>query len=374
MVLSAGRAPDGRLLILEVDRARREGPDIVPAIRAAVARQGLGVVWVEKAGFQLAIVQEARRAGVPVRELRPIGTRSAGPCPPRRRWRAGGSSSPGRRPGSGSSRRRCWPSPPAPTTTRSTASRTRLQVLAGGVGGSLVLAGAGPPRSEDDEEDDASSSPDAWLKDYMPRTAFGKDGRLLSVSEMFRDIRAPGGGPAVAPVGAGRPPSRRRRGRRGIRLPGRAAVPAGAREPSRPCSRPPASLWHLWRRGIGSRRPPGRGRPQGPRGRPDGRMAPFPTRARWTPHRAPRGARQVPGPRTPGRDGPRGGRPHARPGNLEIGPPHPPGIGGFRSPYGYQHPTMPPPLPPGVTHPPVGDINPCSTAPYTPSWRPRRPP
>ena len=64
-----GVAPDRRMLLLDVDRARREGPDLVPSMKRAVEKWTLGTVWVEKAGFQLAIVQEARAKGVPVREL-----------------------------------------------------------------------------------------------------------------------------------------------------------------------------------------------------------------------------------------------------------------------------------------------------------------
>jgi len=54
-----------------VDRARREGPDIVPAIQRVVQQHGVRLVWIERVAFQLAIVQEARRAGIPVRELTP---------------------------------------------------------------------------------------------------------------------------------------------------------------------------------------------------------------------------------------------------------------------------------------------------------------
>ena len=71
VALVVGRAPDGRLLVLHVDRARREGPDIVPAIQRVVQQHGVRLVWIERVAFQLAIVQEARRAGIPVRELTP---------------------------------------------------------------------------------------------------------------------------------------------------------------------------------------------------------------------------------------------------------------------------------------------------------------
>lgn len=66
-----GATPDRQLLVLDVNRARREGPDIVPAIRSAVDRWNLPVVWIEKVGFQLSLIQQASREGLPVRELRP---------------------------------------------------------------------------------------------------------------------------------------------------------------------------------------------------------------------------------------------------------------------------------------------------------------
>ena len=66
-----GRLPDGRRLLLDVDRARREGPDQVPALRRMKEKWNLSVLWIEKTAFQLAIVQAARNAGLPVRELAP---------------------------------------------------------------------------------------------------------------------------------------------------------------------------------------------------------------------------------------------------------------------------------------------------------------
>lgn len=69
VIATFGKAPNGKVLLLDVDRERREGPDIVPAIERAVRKWGTGTVWIEKVGFQLALVQAARRAGIPVREL-----------------------------------------------------------------------------------------------------------------------------------------------------------------------------------------------------------------------------------------------------------------------------------------------------------------
>jgi predicted phage terminase large subunit-like protein len=63
--------PNMDLLLLDVDRRRMEGPDIVPALSATHARWRPGFIGVERAGFQLTIIQEARRAGLPIRELRP---------------------------------------------------------------------------------------------------------------------------------------------------------------------------------------------------------------------------------------------------------------------------------------------------------------
>ena len=58
-----------RLLLLDVVRRRMEGPDIVPAIEASIERNRLGSVWIETAGFQLSVFQEAKRRGLPVGKL-----------------------------------------------------------------------------------------------------------------------------------------------------------------------------------------------------------------------------------------------------------------------------------------------------------------
>lgn len=59
------------LVLLEQRRGRIEGPDLVPALEALTDAWGLAVLEVEAQGFQLAITQQARRAGLPVRELKP---------------------------------------------------------------------------------------------------------------------------------------------------------------------------------------------------------------------------------------------------------------------------------------------------------------
>ena len=66
-----GVTRERQLLVLDIDRARREGPDICPAMQRMVDRHRLPAIWIEKVGFQLSLIQQARRQGLPVRELVP---------------------------------------------------------------------------------------------------------------------------------------------------------------------------------------------------------------------------------------------------------------------------------------------------------------
>lgn len=68
-IVVMGMRSDGMLFLLDVVRQRLEGPAITPTIKAACERWKLSFVGIEKVGFQLALVQIARAAGVPVREL-----------------------------------------------------------------------------------------------------------------------------------------------------------------------------------------------------------------------------------------------------------------------------------------------------------------
>ena len=60
---------DHRNLVLHVERTRLEGPDQVPMLRNLMARYGIGYFGVERIGYQLSLIQAARRAGLPVREI-----------------------------------------------------------------------------------------------------------------------------------------------------------------------------------------------------------------------------------------------------------------------------------------------------------------
>ena len=58
------------LIVLDLLRKRLEGPDILPSVRLLEGRWDVPVVHIEKAEFQLALTQQARREGMAVRELR----------------------------------------------------------------------------------------------------------------------------------------------------------------------------------------------------------------------------------------------------------------------------------------------------------------
>ena len=59
---------DGYLLLLDLDRRRLEGPQILPAIRGALDKWKAAFVGIESGGFQLSLVQAAWAAGLPARE------------------------------------------------------------------------------------------------------------------------------------------------------------------------------------------------------------------------------------------------------------------------------------------------------------------
>jgi predicted phage terminase large subunit-like protein len=70
-VVVLGSGKDGRLFVLDLLRERLQGPDVVPVLERLTASWKLAFLSVEKAGFQLALIQDARRRGLPVREVSP---------------------------------------------------------------------------------------------------------------------------------------------------------------------------------------------------------------------------------------------------------------------------------------------------------------
>lgn len=69
VIASWAQTPKGHLLLLDVNRGRFEGPDIVPKLRAAYTRWG-GVIVVERVQRGISIIQEANRTGLIVREVK----------------------------------------------------------------------------------------------------------------------------------------------------------------------------------------------------------------------------------------------------------------------------------------------------------------
>lgn len=63
--------PTKDLLLIDLVRDRFEAPDIVPALRRTYEQHHPAQIGIERAGFQLALIQEARRAGLPIHELIP---------------------------------------------------------------------------------------------------------------------------------------------------------------------------------------------------------------------------------------------------------------------------------------------------------------
>lgn len=70
VISSWALTPKRHLILLDVIREHIEGPDIVKKMRQAFERYQLGFFLVERATRQLSIFQEAKRNGLPVREVR----------------------------------------------------------------------------------------------------------------------------------------------------------------------------------------------------------------------------------------------------------------------------------------------------------------
>jgi predicted phage terminase large subunit-like protein len=57
------------LCLVDLVRDRMEGPDIVPRLQQLHERWGFSLIGVETVAYQLSILQQARREGLPVREI-----------------------------------------------------------------------------------------------------------------------------------------------------------------------------------------------------------------------------------------------------------------------------------------------------------------
>lgn len=84
-----GYAPEwGILFLLDVFRERVEGPALVPLLKGVRDRWALAVLFVERIGFQLTLIQAARAAGLPIREVRPDGDKVSRALPATARMEA----------------------------------------------------------------------------------------------------------------------------------------------------------------------------------------------------------------------------------------------------------------------------------------------
>ena len=70
VIASCAVTPQGKILILDVDRQRMQAPDIIPRIRQKMKEYDLQWVGMERAGFQLSLIQFAKRDGLAVKELK----------------------------------------------------------------------------------------------------------------------------------------------------------------------------------------------------------------------------------------------------------------------------------------------------------------
>ena len=70
----------GLAFVLDLRRVRVEGPDLLPLLEEVHEKHG-GVFFMEKIGPQLALLQTIRRAGLPVREVAPVGDKRARALP-----------------------------------------------------------------------------------------------------------------------------------------------------------------------------------------------------------------------------------------------------------------------------------------------------
>ena len=63
------RTPNNNFLVVDLVRQRLQAPDIIPMIKDKVREHDLTYVGIEKVGFQLALIQIARKEGLLVKEL-----------------------------------------------------------------------------------------------------------------------------------------------------------------------------------------------------------------------------------------------------------------------------------------------------------------
>lgn len=66
VVIVCGVAPDGRMFVLDLVRKKLDGPEIVTHLRDVLADWEVDALYLESNGLQALVLEEARRAGLPV--------------------------------------------------------------------------------------------------------------------------------------------------------------------------------------------------------------------------------------------------------------------------------------------------------------------
>jgi len=70
VVIVWGRAPDGRLFVLDLVRGKYEAPKVVPVLHKIFNEWGAKVLYLEASGPLTKLNREAEKAGLPIREYK----------------------------------------------------------------------------------------------------------------------------------------------------------------------------------------------------------------------------------------------------------------------------------------------------------------
>ena len=81
VIMSVGVAPSGKLLVLDVFRARLEAPELLPQIEAKISEYNMSWLGVEDSSFGLGIIQMARKQGLPIKNLKADKSKTARAVP-----------------------------------------------------------------------------------------------------------------------------------------------------------------------------------------------------------------------------------------------------------------------------------------------------
>ena len=81
VIMAIGTTPSGKLLIMDVFRARLEAPDLLPKIESMISKYNMAWMGVEDASFGLGIIQMARRQGLPIKNLKADKSKTARAVP-----------------------------------------------------------------------------------------------------------------------------------------------------------------------------------------------------------------------------------------------------------------------------------------------------